>query len=206
MAVLFEPRILVILLFIIINFLIIFAVKTRTTATTSLIIAHLILVLFLSISIASHQSFKEIVLALVVYLMVILSLISNHNKSYLSDHKKYKSTLIFLIFIIPAILVCMASFYLAKSIIPIANLIKEQQIVQNVGAANIDLPSDTPGGDNVISTNNSKPLDNASALSNNDYKMTRLKRKLSDNFLLKRSSDVILVIAGFIVGMLLLRI
>jgi hypothetical protein len=68
------------------------------------------------------------------------------------------------------------------------------------------LPSDTPGGDNVISTNNSKPLDNASALSNNDYKMTRLKRKLSDNFLLKRSSDVILVIAGFIVGMLLLRI
>ena len=205
MAVLFEPRILVILLFIIINFLIIFAVKTRTTATTSLIIAHLILVLFLSISIASYQSFTEIVLALVVYLMVILSLISNHNKSYLSDHKKYKSTLIFLIFIIPAILVCMASFYLAKSTIPIANLIKEQQIASNVGAANIDLLSDTPGGDNIITTN-SKPLDNASALSNNDYKMTRLKKKLSDNFLLKRSSDVILVITGFIVGMLLLRI
>jgi hypothetical protein len=191
---LFEPRILVILLFIIINFLIIFVVKTRTTATTSLIIAHLILVLFLSISIASYQSFKEIVLALVVYLMVILSLISNHNKSYLNNHQRYKSTAIFLVFIIPAIIVCLASFYLAKSTIPIANLVKEKQIAQNISAANVDLPGD-------LSSNG-----NASALSNNDYKMTRLKRKLSDNFLLKRSSDVILVIAGFVAGLLLLRI
>jgi hypothetical protein len=201
---LFEPRILVILLFIIINFLIIFVVKTRTSATTSLIIAHLILVLFLSITITSYQSFKEIVLALVVYLMVILSLISNHNKSYLSSHK-HKSIAIFLIFIIPAIIACMASFYLAKSTIPIANLVKEEQASRALKST-INLPGDLPDGDNIVLTNNSKASDNVGVLPKNDYKMIRLKRKLSDNFLLKRSSDVILVISGFIVGLLLLGI
>jgi hypothetical protein len=204
---LFEPKILVILLFIIINFLIIFVVKTRTTATISLIITHLILVLFLSISIASYQSFKEIILALVVYLMVILSLISNHNKSYLANHQYYKSTAIFLIFIVPAIMICVASFYLAKSTIPIANLVKEKQAAQNIGVANVNLIGDDfSGGGNVSSINNLKSPDNDNSLSNNDYKMTNLKKKLSDNFLLKRSSDVILIIAGFVAGLLLLRI
>ncbi len=201
---LFEPRILVILLFIIINFLIIFAVKTRTTATTSLIIAHLVLVLFLSISITNYQSFKEIVLALIIYLMIILSLISNHNKSYLNNYQHYKPISIFLIFIIPACLTCAATFYLAKTTIPIANLIKEKQAISNLdsNADNIALPGD----DNLISKNNSESLNNTGTISNNDYKIAKLKRKLSDNFLLKRSSDVILVIAGLVAGLLLLKI
>jgi glucan phosphoethanolaminetransferase (alkaline phosphatase superfamily) len=205
---LFEPKILVILLFIIINLIIIFAIKTRTTITTTLIIAHLILILFLSTSITNYQSYKEIVLTLIVYLMVMLSLISNYHPTYLNNHSSasFKPLTICIILIIPAFISCSAIFFLAKSITPMANLLKEKQAIITTtdnSSAKLTQKSSLDTTNNTSNINSSNAVNKATI---NNYKITRLKKKLSDNFLLKRSSDVILVIAGFITGLLLLKL
>ena len=92
-------------------------------------------------------------------------------------------------------LACGATFYLAKSVIPVANLVKEREGLK----LNSAIASELPGSSNIV-------LSNSGALSDKDYKIARLKKKLADNFLIKRASDVILVIAGLVVGLLLARI
>lgn len=189
---LLEPGIWVILLFIIINFLIIFLVSSRTSTTIGLIISHLILVLFLGISITNHQDLKEIVVGLVGYLMVILSLISNQNKSYLSEDKRTKSISVILVFAIPSFAILVTSFYIVKMAIPTSDIvITKQSIASN---------------DGNLSAVGSVALNSADDLPANDYKLALFKRRLHDNFLLKRSSDVIIIIAGGLVMLLLFTI
>lgn len=207
------------LAFIVINFLIIFTVKTRTTIVTSLIISHLVAVLFFSISIANYNIFKEIVLALIIYSMVILFLVSNYNPIYLTegdDTKKtnysLKSLLLLPLFTLVITTVFYSIFFITKNLPEVSRIAtgkksyNQEQVLKNP----MILPShpvhiavkkfylgkkfedDWSDSEEVVAETNNK-------------KKSRLKDKLANNFLLKRSSDVILIIVAASTSLLLLR-
>ena len=119
----FDAKFFTLITFIIINFLILFTIRARTTIITSLIIAHLIAVLFFSLSISNYNSFKEIVLSLIIYSMVILFLISNYNPIYLTDNQTNKinesHSSLFIVPIISAgiLIIFCAVFLITKNII-----------------------------------------------------------------------------------------
>lgn len=184
-----DAKFFTLLIFITINFLIIFVVKTRTTTVISLIIAHLIAIMFLSLAISNYNSFKEIVLALVVYSMVILFLISNYNPIYLTkNEEKAKPSLeaISMIILI-SLAVFFASFSIIKNMPKIVDNIKNNQ-VKLVASEEITLEEGDENKNITI----------------NEGKKTRLHNKLLENSLFKRSSDVILIITIIISALLLL--
>lgn len=205
----FDAKFFTLLVFIVINFLILFLVKTRTTTIISLIIAHLIAVLFFSISIANYNSFKEITLALIIYSMVILFLISNYNEVVLEQGivakiKDSRWFIFFYIFLICILLVIFfALFSATKNITKISEIISEKK--SNAQAEIMMNPMLLPSHPAHIAVKEfylGKKFEDewsdkfAAELEINDRKKARLKDKLSDNFLLKRSSDVILMIVA----------
>ena len=205
------------LAFIVINFLILFLVRNRTTTITSLIIAHLVAVLFFSISISNYNLFKEIVLALIIYSMVILFLISNYNPIYLGEDKSSKIkpprigklALIFGFFSVAAIFVLL--FFLTKNLSTISDSIRDKNFAkQNELALNPMILPSHPVHIAVKKFYLDKNFEDEwsdktyIALEMNERKRARLKDKLSDNFLFKRSSDMILLIVAVSTGLLLL--
>ena len=92
----FDGKFFTILAFAVVNFLILFIVKTRTSLVISVIIAHLISIVFFAVSISNYESFREITLAFVIYSMVILFLISNYGLIAVEANKLVKSKLDFL--------------------------------------------------------------------------------------------------------------
>lgn len=213
----FDAKFFTLLTFIIINFLILFTIRTRTTIITSLIIAHLVAVLFFSLSISNYNSFKEIVLSLIVYSMVILFLISNYNPIYLTDDQTNKvnesRSSLFIVPIISAgiLVIFCAVFLITKNIPDISHVIhekeaeKQNEIIKN--------PMILPSYAVHIAVKKfylgKKFEDDWSdktyaEIELNEKKRARLKDKLSDNFLLKRSSDVILIIVAVSTSLLLL--
>lgn len=213
----FDPKLLTLITFITINFLILFIVKTRTTTITSIIIAHLISVLFFSISISNYNSFKEIVLALIIYSMVILFLISNYSAVYSSEdespkieHAWRKYFLISAYFFTSAIIFS-SVFFIAKNVTKISDAMREKKFSkQNEIMENPMILPSHPVHIAVKSFYLGKKFEEEwsdksyANLEINERKRARLKDKLSDNFLLKRSSDVILIIVAVSTGMLLL--
>jgi hypothetical protein len=214
-----DGKFLTLLVFIIVNLLIIFTVKTRTTIVTSLIIAHLIVVLFFSLSISNYTSFKEIVLALIVYSMVILFLISNYNPIYLAEDnsvkaktKKQKAALYAAVSLI-VVTVFISLFSVIKEINPISEVISNKKLAkqEKVFTRPMLLPSH-PVHIAVKKFYFGKKFEDQwanrdqSEVEINQRKKAQLKDKLSDNFLLKRSSDVILLIVAVTTSMLLLGI
>lgn len=214
---LIDAKFLIILVFIAINFLILFRIKTRTTIVTSLIISHLMAVLFFSISISSYNSFKEIVLALIIFSMVILFLVSNYNPIYLANAEvpKFKFPLL-RVFIAPFVVITVAVVFVAifsitKNLPGISKIIvdrqveKQEEVLQNP----MILPSH-PVHIAVKKFYLGKKFEDSWSdktyveLEMNDRKRARLKDRLSDNFLLKRSSDVILIIVAISTSLLLL--
>ena len=215
----FNSKLLVILVFVVINFLIITKVKTRTSTIISLIISHLILVLFLSISISSYNSFKEIVLALVAYSMVVLFLISNHSTIFVKDPERSQQQSLLKIFFSTisiasiVLIVFVALFLVAKNVAEIANLVDDQKIeTQDILSENPLVSTNHPVHQEIEKYYLGKKLEDQEVWLNksqsefeiNEKKWTRLKEKLSDNFLLKRSSDVILIIVAVSTTLLLL--
>jgi len=212
-----DAKFFALLAFIAINFLILFIVKTRTTTVTSLVIAHLVAVLFFSLSISNYNSFKEIVLALIVYSMVILFLISNYSAIYFSDSEDEKGGSLWrkycsnaAIFLIIAI-AFFSIFVTAKNIPKISELMREKKMAKQSEV--IENPMILPSHPVHIAVKSfylGKNFEDDwsdkiyASLEMNERKRARLKDKLSDNFLLKRSSDVILIIVAVSTGMLLL--
>ncbi len=214
---LIDAKFLTLLVFIAINFLILFRIKTRTTIVTSLIISHLMAVLFFSISISSYNSFKEIVLALIIFSMVILFLVSNYNPIYLANAEVPKFKLHLLRFFIApfvaifVVAVFLAIFSITKNLPEISKIIvdrqveKQEEVLQNP----MILPSH-PVHIAVKKFYLGKKFEDSWSdktyveLEMNDRKRARLKDRLSDNFLLKRSSDVILIIVAISTSLLLL--
>lgn len=215
----FDTKLLVILVFVIINLLIISIIKTRTSTIISLIISHLILVLFLSLSISSYNSFKEVVLALVAYSMVALFLISNYNSFFLKE-KSYlqASSRIKKLIIIPAIIFVVSTisfslFLVSKNISNISNLVSDKKIdAQNAFISDpLSSPSHPVHKEIQKHYLGKKLEDQADWLEKSkiefevdENKWIQLKEKLSENFLLKRSSDVILIIVAISTTLLLL--
>lgn len=214
-----DAKLLVVLIFVVVNFLIIFAIRVRTTTVISLIIAHLIMVLFLSFSISNYNSFKEVVLALIAYSMVLLFLISNQNQIFLHDLEKSqpKASKNYRIFILPVfavvVVVFLALFSVAKDVGKISKTIVEKKLErQNEIMLNpMILPSHPVHiavrkfylGKKIGDENDW--VDKVQIQSEvSERKQARLRDKLSDNFLLKRSSDVILIIVAISTSLLLL--
>ena len=212
-----DAKFLTLLTFIVINFLILFVIKTRTTIVTSLIIAHLIAVLFFSLSISNYNSFKEVVLALIIYSMVILFLVSNYNPIYLAGNEanKNKESRIKMFFVpmmclIVLMLFC-SLFFVAENIAQISEDVRERKMVkqEEVVKNPMILPSHAVHiavkkfylGKKFEEEWSDKTY---AELEMNERKRARLKDKLSDNFLLKRSSDVILIIVAVSTSLLLL--
>lgn len=173
----FDAKFFTILVFVVINFFILFVVKTRTTLVISVIITHLIAILFFSLSIVNYDAFKEITLSLILYSMVILFLISNYGTIAVNDEDSGKSRRhIFFNGMICAI--AAAVFLLLIN------------VVKNVGDSHKSSVSMQEQGVKI-----------------SDYssmKKARMRDKLLDNFLLKRSSDVILIIVAASTTLLLL--
>jgi hypothetical protein len=203
----FDAKFLTLLAFIVINFLIIFIIKTRTSIITALIISYLVIVLFFSLSLSNYNSYQEIVLALIICSMVTLLLISSYRQTDLSDEKpnKTKGWRQFLIF---APVVCLtaslsffALFLLTKNTFEISKLVAEKKINQQENI--INNPMISPNHAVHVAVKKfylgKKFEDNRSKKTYLDFefserKKARLKDKLSDNFLLKRSSEAILII------------
>jgi D-alanyl-lipoteichoic acid acyltransferase DltB (MBOAT superfamily) len=213
----FDAKFLTLFAFIVINFLIIFVIKTRTTIVTALIISHLIIVLFFSMSVSNYNSYKEIVLALIIYSMVILFLVSNYNSINLSDKQpsKKKDLQRFLIFAPPVFLIIALAFFaifsLTKNISEISKIAQEEKTLRQENvlknpmilpnhAAHIAVKKFYLGKKFKDEWPNKTYVD----IEINERKKARLKDKLSDNFLLKRSSDVILLIVATSSSLLLL--
>jgi len=205
------------LIFIILNFLILFIVKTRTTTITSLIIAYLVAALFFSLSIASNDAFKEMVLSLIIYSMVILFLISNYDFSNMTARapikieRRHHLLIIYFSAALIFLTIFSALFSLTKNFAEISNLVIEKKItLQNDLATNpILMPSYAVHGTVkkfYLSRNfDEKKIDESNpAFEANERKIARLKDSLLDNFLLKRSSDMILIIVAISCVLLLL--
>lgn len=180
----FDAKILTALLFIALCLINIFAIKTRTSTIAALILAHLTLILFFSLTITNYNSFKEIVLTLIAYLMTVLFLITNYDSIKKINHKslqikpsgyiKICASFVFFIIFSCTLYLTNSAFYSMK------NIRNNQETLASIDPTP---PSSEPS----------------------ERKKTRLKKKLSENFLLKRSSDVILIIVATTSIILLLR-
>jgi len=213
----FDAKFFTLLTFIIINFLIIFAAKTRTTTVISLIIAHLVAIVFFSLSISNYNSFKEIVLALVVYSMVILFLISNYSLEELIDEKelKFRRSFSFIAVAFLGFFLLSGIFYsvflIAENVTKISEKVREEKFSKQgeIFKNPMILPSH-PVHIAVKRFYLGKKFEDdwlskeTASLAMNQKKRARLKDKLSDNFLFKRSSDVILIIVAISTSLLLL--
>ncbi len=212
----FEAKFLTLLVFIVLNLLILFVVKTRTTIVISLIVAHLIAVLFFSLSIANFNSFKELVLGLIIYSMVLLFLISNFNSVYI-DHddvlrsKDKKNYLLIMMvgttFAFVFLLLCLLVINLPK----IADFVHDEKLTkQNELMENPLLSRFHPAHNVVKEIYLVKKIDKKNLPEEleipetNEKKRVRLKDELADNFLLKRLSDMILLIVAVSTSLLLL--
>lgn len=164
----FDGKFFTLLVFIVINFFILFVVKTRTSLVISVIIAHLVAVLFFALSISNYHSFREITLALIIYSMVILFVISNYGLIVVDVEKIQKSKLKLLknatIYIFAALV-----FTMVCAVVGDIDKMREEYVVTENQA---EIPADF-----------------------NALKKAQMRDKLLDNFLLKRSSDVILIMA-----------
>lgn len=211
----FDAKLFTVLVFVIINFLILFTIKTRTTIVISLIIAHLVAVLFFSLSISNYNSFKEIVLALIVYSMVILFLISNYNPIYLAKKENIefrKLSITTILASITVILSFVSIFFIAQNIaqisesVQVKRTVKEERIFNNpiISASH---PAHIAVKKNYLGKKFEDKWSNKTTptkIEISKAKRSRIKEGLSDNFLLKRSSDVILIIVAISASLLLL--
>lgn len=209
---------LTILVFVIINLLIFFAVKTRTSIVISLLISCLVTILFFSQILLNYNSFKEIILALVIYAMVILNLVISDTNIFIgevkidqkklrwqSNHFIYNAFSKFLIASIFLIIFFVALF-MNLGLGRIYDEVKEKKYnKQNEVILNpILLPSHPFHEDfeqNYLTKNFTKKgeLDNQELLWNkNEFKKAQMKNDLSNNFILKRSSEVLIIICGII--------
>ncbi len=199
----------VILLFIAINAVILFLPKARNTIIIALLISHLVLILFLSLVIADVALFKEITLALVIYVMVILFLIANYSATIIDEGKaeivnslaslRYFALGICILFII----IFSAIFILVKNIAPIASSINDKKYIRQNEIVENSIVSKTHPAHEVVKKfyfgkkiNDGWYDDFYSNAPVNQIKLARLKDKLADNFLFKHFSDMILIIAG----------
>lgn len=167
------------------NIAVIFFGKSRLNSVIFLIISNLFTILFLSITIYDFEGFKEILLALIIFLTVILSLISSNNEIYLSEelHKKRNAlSLKFILFFTIAISCAYFLFQITSQINKTTMALK-QEITKQTELENYHQTS-APKAQN--------------SEYKNQYELEKLQMKLPENPLLKRSTDAIFLISAII--------
>ena len=206
-----------ILIFVAISLSILFFIKTRTTRVIALISSHLTIIFLFNIYLSSFINFKEIVLVISIYSMVILFLISN-NKSFLVDLKDEensptkKNIIKFhgpLGITIIATTICI--LLIAITMPEISSIIQQKRIDRKneLSINPLILPSH-PVHIAVkkfylgkkFNDNNSDSV--SIAIEKNEKKRAKLKEKLADNVILKRTSDIILIIVASLTALLIL--
>jgi len=201
----------------VLNFLLLFFLKTRTAIIIAMIFSHLTVILFYSIIIANFQILRTLTIATVIYSIATFILISNSNHLYnvcdnKIDFKKYKSlTKIILAFFLASAIV-LGSFYLIKNISITSFLVKKQQLTrENEVSKNPLIFPGHPVHINIKKYYLEKNFDNMSNFRRNkdeNGKEKELynednKEKLRNNPLIKGLSDVVMVIIGIICTLLL---
>jgi hypothetical protein len=168
------------------NFAIVMWFKNRIALVSSVMIINLLIILLCSISISDYQNLKELIIAIIIYSITILILISNtsHIDQIKSDKsKKLLSPLAkkanYLAIVMLTLLLSYGGFYLANNIEEQSLRSDDKQIEKMTQPA---APIESPEGAKPEETKESK---------------------LKNNVLFHRSTDAILIIVGVMVTLLL---
>ncbi len=181
----------------------------------------LVIILFFSTSISNYNAFKEIVLALIAYSMMNLFLISNydvHHSVKETKVRKFLSQNLFLITaaILISVTVSQIILFVVKNVPEVSKSIQEVRLSRESQILNQAMESQINSSAEISNIlvrerNREKKLTveqidkmRSSKLEISEKKKARLKDELSDNFLFKRYSDVILIIASVSACLLLL--
>jgi hypothetical protein len=219
----FDAKLLVATLFIITNFSILFLVKTRFNIALSLIFTYLLTVLCLSITVSNYENLKELTIVLAIYTMVMMFLIFYHNPIVLEKIQKSRFEKIrYVFFIVPiCFFVILATFFstfwIVTKIEETSYFVAEKKIEQkneelfgSLKSSESEITIDELRGIVPRSKIHKKILEkNKTYKTQDEFKMSarrrsRLQDKMAESFLLKRSSDFILIITALLVTSLLL--
>ncbi|MFT5702772.1 MAG: hypothetical protein ACI9TO_000122 [Rickettsiales bacterium] len=174
-------EILITLAILLLNFAIVIWFKNKTSLISSVILMNLLIILLCALSVNNYQILKEIIIAVVIYSITILALISNANKTPEAENdlprknqlfsKKFSRVLIFIcVFAISA-----EVFYLSLNIKP--------KLLSNDSGLQIERIAEIRSNEIVIK-------DSA-------------RNNLKNNVLVKRSTDAVLIIVGIMTIMFL---
>jgi Ca2+/Na+ antiporter len=172
-----DIKILISLIFVAVALVGIFAVKTRTSTISVLIIVHLLLIFFLSLTITNYGSFKEIILTIISYLMLVLFLITNYDVAKNSDEDKVSRAFSGKVLWYIKILVGVGCFLIFSASLYVTNIVFDK------------MKFERNNPQSQLESGLQPVLENAE-----NKKIMRLQKKLSENFLFKRSSDIVLII------------
>ncbi|MBU6339698.1 MAG: hypothetical protein KGQ36_07010 [Rickettsiales bacterium] len=204
----FETITLPILFFITLNFLILFFIKKEIDQILALIFSYIFIIAFFSLTISSYLILKEIILILTCYLIALLFIIHRSDSSITSDKKP--STKFVKFFVIPtSIFTIIAIFFMViwtvKNTHEISNLIETKEITKKNEELFGNLNSNQISSKTLI-TNNREIYKEEEFFNTSGRKRAYLREKLSDNFLLKNSSELILLIISLpLITMLLTK-
>lgn len=215
----FDPKIIVTLVFCIVSLAIIFVVKNRTTIIAATIISHLFALLLVAMSIVNYGNFKEISISLIAYSMALLFVVSSHEfpEIDVADEKRNwrLMTRRFSLFC-GGLMIFLIVFSMVKKVPEISSKVAEKKLErQNEIMMNPMILPSHPVHLTIrkfylgkkFEHNSDDWSDKIQAKSElNEKRQARLKTKLASNFLLKRSSDVILIICAITAGLLLISV
>jgi len=213
----FAPELLLIFITLVLNFLLLFFLKTRTTIIITLIFSHLAMILLYGIIIVNFPILRTLTIATIVYSITTFILIANSNHLYKIhddkiNFKNYKSSTIIILAIFMVSAIVLSSFYLIKNINITSFLVKKQQTTREgeVSKNPLIFPGH-PVHINVKKYYLEKNFDNMSNFrqdKDENGKEKELhsednKEKLRNNPLIKSLSDIIIVIIGIMIALLL---
>lgn len=173
-----DIKILISLIFVIVGIASIFAVKTRTSNVAALIIVHLLLIFFLSLTITNYSSFKEIILTIISYLMLVLFLITNYDIAKNYDESKGSRALQDKVSWLTKFFIGVGCFLIFSASLYLTDIAFDK------------MKSERNNPQNRVESVLQPIVENSES-----RKIMRVQKKLSENFLFKRSSDIILIIA-----------
>jgi hypothetical protein len=187
-----------IIIFVLINLSIYFAVKSRTSIVISLLLSKLMMIFFFSQILLNHELFKEVIIALVIFTIAILMLIGSESviektkAQNLDDNFKNKINKLSIFFGYGIIFLIL--FFL---------ILKQDSIYQQFHSlhksqANQEINYDSQKN---LNPDNNQSIGNYQSLSLDPkmIKQAKLRDQLADNFLLKRSTHLIIAITGMLV-------
>jgi hypothetical protein len=174
----FDAQSITLLIFAAINFSIVFIVKTRTSLVISVILSHLIALLFLSLSITNFQVFRELTLAIVIYSMAILFVISNFGLINVENNDLRK---IWQRYLAGALIISFGLIIFISSLFLISKVIEaENSAIESYSQISKD------------------------PVTFSEMKKAKMRDKIASSFLFKHSSDVMILIASAIALSLIL--